>query len=177
MAQVLELEGGGTLALRQEGGRVRLEARRPQDGRGLYTVRLLGPRGDGLLLGTLAPEGEELTLRRTLPLGELERAGCWPPSGARAELAFSFAGPRCWYCEGRPGRLVADPILRQALGAPMLCSREGEGFSLAAPFRTDAPVPLSPLFCLARVERVEGRPHLVWTFDGAGRPLPPARGE
>jgi hypothetical protein len=52
----------------------------------------------------------------------------------------------------------------------MLCRREQDGFRLAAPFSTDGPVALESLFCLARVERLEGRRHLVWQFDRAGRP-------
>ena len=55
----------------------------------------------------------------------------------------------------------------------MLCQKEASGFSLAAPFRTDRAVPLSALFCLARVERWDGRPHLVWSFDQEGRPKMP----
>ena len=47
---------------------------------------------------------------------------------------------------------------------------EREGFSLAVPLRTDAPVTLNALICLAKVERLEGRPHLVWSFDREGRP-------
>ena len=33
--------------------------------------------------------------------------------------------------------------------------------------------PLAALFCLARVERWDGRPHLVWSFDQEGRPKMP----
>ena len=172
----MAMEGGGTLALEQEGGRVRLTARRPSDGRGLYKVWLSGAGGGRLLLGTLAPEGEGLSLARTLSLDEMERAGCWPPAGARAELAFPFSDAPGWYCESRPQSLVADPVLRRQLRGPMLCRREGEGFSLAAPFRTDAPAALDALLCLARVERVEGRPHLVWSFDREGRPRRPDAG-
>ena len=66
----MEMVGGGTLLLRQEGPRVRLEAERPSDGRGLYKVWLHGDRGGKLLLGTLVPEGDRLRLSRTLSVGE-----------------------------------------------------------------------------------------------------------
>ena len=66
----------------------------------------------------------------------------------------------------------ADPLLRGQIKGPMLCRKGRDGFRLAAPFRTDSPLPLEALFCLARVEQLEGRPHLVWTFDREGRPRP-----
>ena len=86
----LEMRGGGVLRLRQEGPRLHIEAERPEDGRGLYKVWLHGDQGGKLLLGTLAPEGGRLRLRRTLTVSALERAGCWPQLRAAAVLAFSF---------------------------------------------------------------------------------------
>lgn len=172
----MEMRGGGTLEVRPEGLRVRFLARRPEDGRGLYKVWLHGDRGGKLLLGTLAPQGGQLVLARTLSLGELERAGCWPQLRARCDLAFPFAGGReegGWICEERPERLLADPVLRAAVPGPMLCRRGAEGFSLAAPFRPERPLPLVPLVCLARPERWGGRLRLVWDFDRDGTPRPP----
>ena len=177
MEQILNMQGGGTLTLHREGNQIHMEARRPEDGQGLYKVWLANRRGGRLLLGTLAPEGDGLSLRRTLSISELERAGCWPLEEAQAPLAFPFAGPGRWYCEPRPWTLVSDPVLKGQLRRPMLCSRGEDGFSLAAPLDPAAPVPLNALFCLARPERVEGRPHLVWTFSPEGRPRLPAVGE
>ena len=175
MEEQLTMRGGGTLRLRQDGPRVHMEAERPSDGKGLYKVWLHGDQGGKLLLGTLAPEGGALRLRRTLSVGTLERAGCWPQFWAEAPLAFSFAAQNSgrWYCEQHPDRLLADPVLRGQLQGAMLCQKEAEGFSLAAPFRTDRPAPLSALFCLARVERWNGQPHLVWRFDANGQPKIP----
>ena len=179
MGEKLTMGGGGTLALRQEGPRVHLEAERPDDGRGLYKVWLHGDRGGKLLLGTLAPEEGALRLRRVLSVGALEQAGCWPQLRAESVLAFPFSAQSRgrWYCERNPERLLADPLLKHALRGSMLCRREEDGFSLAAPFRPESPVRLPALFCLARVERWDGRPHLVWSFDREGRPKapPPAR--
>ena len=172
----MEIRGGGTLTVRREGPRVLVRARRPRDERGLYKVWLHGERGGRFLLGTLAPEGDALTLSRTLSLGELERAGCWPQLRGECVLAFPFEGRRGaggWTCEEHPEALPADPVLRSAIRGPMLCRRGAEGFSLAAPFRPGCPFPLVPLFCLARVERGNGGPRLVWDFDRAGRPKCP----
>lgn len=171
MEERFPMKGGGTLTLRQEGLRVHMEAERPEDGKGLYKVWLHGDQGGRLLLGTLAPEQGKLVLRRSLSVGALERAGCWPQFRAEAPLAFSFGGARGWYCEQHPERLLADPVLRAQIPGPMLCLRQGEGFSLSAPFRSDRPFPLPALFCLARTERREGRLYLVWPFDREGRPL------
>ena len=169
------MRGGGWLAVRQEGPRVHMEAERPADGKGLYKVWLHGDQGGKFLLGTMAPEEGVLRLRRALSAATLERAGCWPRFWAEAPLAFPFS-PRSgasWYCEQHPERLLADPVLRDQIPGPMLCLRDGEGFSLSAPFRTDRAFPMPALFCLARTERREGRLCLVWRFDREGRPVPP----
>lgn len=171
----LTMGGGGTLTLRQNGLNVHIEAERPADGRGLYKVWLHGERGGKLLLGTLAPEGGRLLLRRTLSVDALEQAGCWPSFRAEAPLAFAFDDPpdRGWYCEQHPDRLVRDPVLKAALTGPILCRREERGFSLSLPFRTDRPLRLCALVCLARIERREGQLRLVWDFDSRGEPKIP----
>jgi hypothetical protein len=160
--------GGGTLTFRQEGLRVALDAVRPRDESGLYKVWLQGSRGGKLLLGTMAPEGNRLRIRRTLSVGELERAGCWPIEGAKAALAFPFAQEGRWYTERAPEKWVSDPELRAQLVSPMLCKKEEDGVWLAVPFRPDRPLPLTGCFCLAHPERIEGRECLVWRFDRAG---------
>ena len=66
MVEKIMLEGGGTLSLREDGPRVHTEARRQNDGQGLYKVWLRGGGKGRLLLGTLVPEGGELVLSRTL---------------------------------------------------------------------------------------------------------------
>lgn len=170
MERRLAMTGGGTLRLEREGSYVRLEARRAEDGQGLYKVWLFGKQGQRMLAGTLAPENGELRLRRRLSIGQLEREGCWPVEGAEAVLTFSFPKRGAWYCEAKPGQMVKDTLLRQLLRHPMLCRKTGEGFQLAAPFAQNRPVELNALFCLARVSRVEGKPYLVWSFHRDGRP-------
>lgn len=179
MERCIEMRGGGRLTLRQEGPRVQLEAERPEDGQGLYKAWLRGSRGGKLLLGTLAPEQGRLRLRRVLSLDAMERAGCWPDFWAETLLAFPFSsdcGSEGWYCEQHPDHLLSDPVLKLQAQHPMLCRRSGDGFLLAAPFRTDAPVALPGLFCLARVERWSGRSHLVWRFNQNGQPQLPHNG-
>lgn len=171
----MQLRGGGRLTLREEGTLVQVQAARPNDGRGLYKVWLQGP-GGRLLLGTLVPEQGELRLRRRLRRGELERQGCWPVTGGETVLAFAFERGT-WLQEERPERLVKDVVLRQALRGQTMLLRRGEGgFWLAAPFDTRRPFPLTPLFCLAKSERVEGRSHVVFFFDREGNPVLPHNG-
>ena len=77
VVEKIMLEGGGTLSLREDGPRVHTEARRQNDGQGLYKVWLRGGGKGRLLLGTLVPEGGELVLSRTLSRRTLEDAGCF----------------------------------------------------------------------------------------------------
>lgn len=165
------LSGGGTLTAEEERGRLRVAARCPRDDRGLYKLWLTGPGEGRFPAGTLIPEGDCLCLYRMLPRSELERAGCWPVTGGEVVLAFPFEDRGGWRREADPGRLLADPILRSQMGGPCLYRQEGEGFLLAVPFRTDRPMPLVSLFCLAAIRRVEGVCRAVWRFDGKGCPV------
>lgn len=172
-----QLEGGGTLSLREDGPRVVLEGRRPPDGQGLYKLWLQGGRGGSCLLGTMAPEGGALTIRRTLTRQALEQTGCWPVTGGKAVLVYSFTDSapqkKMWSWERQPARLLGEEALREAAAqaGPMRYRQEGECFYLAVPFSTDRPLPLTALFCLGRVEQVEGAPHMVWKFNQKGMPL------
>ena len=167
------LPGGGFLAVRREGPRAMFEAARPNDQKGLYKVWLRGKGEKTFLLGTLMPQGGELRLRRTLSVGELEQAGCWPEFQAECMLAFSFSDQKekNWYCEQHPERLFADPLLKRTIPGPMLCCRDQRGFFLAAPFRTNCPVALPGLFCLARVEKLPSGVRMIWRFDEKGWPV------
>ena len=166
-------EGRGWLAVREEKGRVKCTAQLPNDGKGLYKCWLTGPGGMALL-GTFVPQGNSLGLERTLSVDELKRQGAWPPEGGQAVLAFSFGReqplPRGWVREHAPGRLLGEPLLAQAAGGPALVRREAEGFSLAYPYRPDRPFPLTPLFCFARLEELEGRAYLRFPFKPGGCP-------
>ena len=166
-------EGGGWLTVREEKGRVWCQAQLPNDSKGLYKCWLAGPGGMALL-GTFVPQGDCLRLERTLSVDELKRQGAWPPEGAQAVLAFSFGGeqppPRGWVREHAPGRLMGEPLLAQAAGGPALLRQEAAGFSLAYPYRPDRPFPLTPLFCFARLEELEGRPYLRFPFRSGGCP-------
>lgn len=180
MERRFELAGGGSLTVREEGLRAVLTAERPADGRGLYKAYLRGPAGRALL-GTLAPEGRLLRVRRILSLDELRRRGAWPPVGGEAELAFSFGTdrpPRGWRW-AEPAELTFGEAALAGMVAEqgrVLCREAGEGFLLAYPFSCARSFPLPALFCLAWVEALDGERHLLFRFDGDGWPrLPDVR--
>lgn len=181
MEQRMELEGGGRLEIREEGIRVHLSVQRGTDGAGLYKAWLRGAQGE-LLLGTLIPDGRYLRLERTMSREALASAGCWPVTGGRTALAFSFSQeapsprPPDWRWEHRPGRLFSDPVLAGTAAAwgPMLLRETVEGFQLAAPLDPLRPFPMTPLFCLGRTAQIEGRTHVVFSFGREGSPLPPS---
>ena len=163
------------MTLWEEGALVRVEAVRPNDGRGLYKVWLHG-QGGRLLLGTLAPEGDGLRLRRRLWRSELERSGCWPVTGGETVLVFAFERDS-WKREEHPERLLRDGVLQETVrGRPTLLRRREGGFCLAAHFDPVRPFPLVPLFCLAKIQRVEGKSCAVFYFDREGNPTVPHNG-
>ena len=169
--QEIQLNGGGRLTLWEEGTLVHLQVQRHDDGRGLYKVWIYG-QGGRRLLGTLVPEGGRLCLYRRLSRVELERERCWPVTGGETVLAFSF-GQDGWVREEQPEQLVKDVVLRQALkGQVMLLRRVEKGFRLSHSFDTARPFPLTPLFCLAKVEG--GR--VIFFFDREGNPVVPHNG-
>lgn len=172
-------DGRGWLTLQDEGLRVRCSGELRDDGRGLYKGYLLGS-GGRFLLGTFLPEQGRLYLRRSLSLDELRRRGMWPPEGAQAELAFvpgHPARPRApagWSWEANSARLMGEPLLARAAGnAGAFLRREEGGFLLAFPWPEGTAFPMTPLFCFARVEELEGRRYAVFPFSSCGCPRLP----
>ncbi len=170
--------GGGSLQLREEGGKVIFEAARPDDKRGLYKLRLYG-RNRGLELGTLLPEQGILRLRRSVSVDRLKAEGCWPVTEAEVVLAIPFSSgdmPPGWMREDSPARLLhGDPLLEHsAQGLSHAFLRREEGFfQLALPYGEGTPFALTPLFCLAKVERLGEKYYIVFSFRENGAPMPP----
>lgn len=182
MAGRLTLEGGGWLEVREDGPRVQLSVGRGQDGGGLYKAWAYGARGE-VLLGTLIPEGRYLRLERTISKSALEQDGCWPITGGRTSLVFSFAAQAeskpefSWRWDSRPASRIRDPVLQEAAAAwgPMLFRESEQGFQLAAPLDPERPFPLTPLFCFAQPIRVDGQLHAAFFFDDQGQAILPPR--
>ena len=171
MSRTLEMEGGGILRLWEDGGRVFFCAQRELNRDGLYKVWLRGDGGE-MLLGTMAPEGGLLTLRRTLSPMQLQQCGCRPVRGARCRMVYSFGGEQSdgWRWEEHPEHLVDAETARVGEWCRMLYFKCIDGIYLAWPVRRDCPVPLTALICLASVEKIRGETCLVWAFDREGVP-------
>lgn len=169
MGTEIRLEDGGKLTMEVNGGFVRCEATRPNDGKGIYKVWLTGAGGK-LLLGTLAPERGVLRLCRQVSRDSLVRAGCWPVEGGECVLAFPFVRGGGWVSRQLEGKMGDGVLRRAACGLTALVRGEGDGFAVALPFDTGRPFGLTPAFCFARVERVEGRLCTVFSFDRRGMP-------
>ena len=174
MEQVFHIQNG-RLICRTRGNQAEVTMTLDPPGPGLYRGILCGKNG-WMDLGTLLPEGEGLRLTRTHTIDHLARCGCWPVTGGRAELRYAFGAkkfPQGWG-EGRDlSRRFSDPILAEAVENTALFRRETDGFSLAFPWDPKAPFPLVPAFCFARVETMEGRPWVVFSFRDGGWPVVP----
>ena len=177
MEQRLAMDGGGWLEVRQDNGQVHFSVSRSLDGAGLYKAWVFGHQGE-MLLGTLIPSGRFLQLERTISTDALSRSGCWPVSGGKTAMVYSFDqadqfdSPPAWRWEHRPGRLFQDDVLAESACAwgSMLYRKEQDGFSLAAPFDPHRPFPMSVLFCFCKILPIDGQPHAVFAFDQDGHP-------
>lgn len=163
----------GVVTLRQEGDLALCRAIRTDLRGSIWKAWLLGGSGR-VLLGTLIPEGGALRLRRVVPVAQLQRQGVWPPAGAelcQTDTAFPES-PDGWQCIDCPARLMKEPLLRNALRNTerALLRQDGEGFTLGFPFDEKSPFPLSPLFCLCRVEQMNGKACLLFSFNRQGCP-------
>lgn len=151
-------------------------------GPGLYKVYLVGERGS-ILLGTPMPEGNCLTLSRTLTHPAMKNCGAFPPLYGELTLASDgilLKAPKGWFIprmEGAPE--LAEPLNRSFRGLPQLWRREEpDGFSLAVPWRPGQEIPVPALICFARMQELDGRCCILFGFDANGTPrIPSERNE
>ena len=157
--------GEVTLALwGPNGARTEIIASMDDPGDGLYRAFLLGERGE-MPLGVLAPEDGRLAVCRRVyhrdiaPLGKVLRG--------EARRSFRFEETNiCWRETSCPAQLFQSRFLRERL-RPIgrgWWRREGNLLLLALPVEEGRPFPLEALFCLGRMERVEGQQCVVYAF-------------
>lgn len=152
----------GEIVLRPEGSRMEVRASMEDPGDGLYRAVLRGERGE-LMLGVLAPEGERLELCRRLYSRDIEKLG--PLQDGEARCSFQFQ-QTCWRETCCPAQLFRSAFFHSRLGSfgRAWWRRDGTVLLLALPLREDGPFPLEALFCLGRMERVDGIPCVVYAF-------------
>ena len=171
----------GILRCREQELRTLFSFRCASPGPGLYKAYLAGEQGS-VLLGTPMPEGNCLTLSRTLNHSALKECGAFPP--VRGELTLATEGgptqiPAGWSLpgEGRFPPLEAE-LARAFRALPRLWMRERDGgFDLSVPWRPGQELPVPPLICFARAGALENRDCLFFYFDGQGRPQIPREGK
>ncbi len=154
----------GEIALCPQGSRVEVRAVMEDPGDGLYRAVLCGGNGE-LPVGVLAPENGVLEARRLLYRRDLEGLG--EPLRGEARCSFHFQAA-CWRETRCPAELFQSEFWGSRLEPQELgwWRREGDRLYLALPLAEDRPFPLETLFCLARVESVEGRTCAVFMFQG-----------
>ncbi len=160
-----ERRGDVTLTLcGPNGTRTEIAASMDDPGDGLYRAFLLGERGE-FPLGVLAPEKGRLTVCRRLYHRDLEALGQLRRGEARRSFRFEDARV-CWRETCCPAQLFQGLFLRERLRpyGRAWWRRQGILLLLALPLEEGQPFPLEVLFCLGRIECVEGRRCVVYTF-------------
>ena len=170
----------GRLTCRVRGEQAVLAMEFRPDRPGLYRGLLRGPKGQRDL-GLLLPEGGCLRLCRSVPVRELERAGCWPVTGAEAVLRHFFSDgrgntlPQGWKkIVDVSARFPGDPVLARSAGETVgwvVRDHPDGSFSLAAPWEPGEPMPLVPAFCFAHICFMSGRRWASYRFSPEGRPV------
>ena len=158
-------EAAGEVALCPEGARTVIRASMEDPGDGLYRAWLVGERGE-LALGVMEPGGGRLTACRRVYRRDVEALGQLRRGEARCSLRFGGETP--WRETERPAGLFRSGFFQSRLGrfGRAWHRREGERLELALPLEKGGPFPLEALFCLGRLEKVEGRLCVVYAFQG-----------
>ena len=158
----------GTVTLTEQGARTQVEVSCRRDNAGLFRAYLLCGKGE-YPLGVLEPQGDRAVIRRrfsramTAPVGKPVRGEVRPAGGSGV-----------WEEVAAPDTLFRTPWLRQQLRgvSGAMTGKQGNNRLLALPYDPAKPFPLPPLFCLARVRMIRGKPYVVYAFDEKEWPVP-----
>ena len=172
----------GCLTCRVRGEQAVLAMEFRPDRPGLYRGLLRGPKGQRDL-GLLLPEGGCLRLCRSVPVRELERAGCWPVTGADAVLRHAFADgggstlPQGWKKAGDvSARFQNDPVLFHAAGETTGVGGPGASRGFLLPCRPmgagETPAPGPGVLLCPDLRHVRAAMGNVLLFPG-GKPVMP----
>lgn len=154
----------GEVILTPEGVRTQVRCAMDDPGDGLYRAFLRGAAGE-LPLGVLAPEDGRLTVCRRLYNRDVAALGKLLRGEARRSFRFEETG-LCWRETCCPAQLFHSRFLIDRLrpAGRGWWRREGSVLLLALPLEEGKPFPLEALFCLGRIQRVEGSRCVVYAF-------------
>lgn len=156
----------GLLLRREEGLHTVFTADCP-GGEGVRKVWLHGQGGRSMLLGTLAPEGGLWRLTRRIPRSSLERQGLAGTVWGEVVSGDGMEGQTAPQ-EKRPPFTPQDPLIARWLAEEGRgrWQREGVLWRYTFSWQVGQPLPLTPLFCFARV----GRGEVSYLFGEKGYP-------
>jgi len=160
----------GEATLERRDGRAEIEVSMKDPADGLYRAVLTGERGQ-LPLGVMEPHHGVLLLRRKPYLRDVERLGAL--RDVQVSRSFAFRRSETWKKTDRPAELVRSDFLKKRLGQyhVALWKKNGDSLCLALPLTDDTPFPLESLFCFARLESLDGRRCVVYTFNSEETPV------
>ena len=167
----------GSVVLEREGSRIRVSARLSMR-EGLYRAVLVGQQGEQNL-GVMAPSGGMLTAARQLYVRDVERLGVLLRGEARPLRGTQSAVTGNNWCKTeRLGELITDEFLKERFSrlAWGYYRRQGQRLLVALPWERGQRFPVTALFCLATLERIEGCVCVVYCFQ-QGRPQLPTGGQ
>ncbi len=141
----------GDILCRNEGCYLTFKVNAPLWGSGVKKVWLIGDTGGKLLLGTLMPDGQRLTLQRRLSHSTLRCCGMSSPVSGMIDPP----GPQIedgWY--SLDTLELSDPYLTAEVKQAHRGSwrREKDTLLLRFPWQVGQAVPVTSLFCLGRPE-------------------------
>ena len=183
----VEQQALGTVTAESEGNRVRLTARCPVLGNGIYKAFLSGSGGQ-LSVGVMMPHGGEMTARRSVSSREWEALGTISRGEAMMTTRFGPATAEPvssvtdtdsdadseWLPERNASRLFSDPAVAALWADVQECyvKKANGGHLLAAVLQEKAPFSPVPMFCLGSPQTVRGKPCIVFRLNPAGHPIP-----
>lgn len=160
----------GKATVEHKSGRSEIEVSMKDPADGLYRAVLTGEHGQ-LPLGVMEPHHGVLILRRRPYLRDVERLGALKE--VQASRSFAFRRPEIWKKTDRPAELVSSAYLKEQL-IPYRTAwwKKSEGSLLIAlPWDENSPLPMESLFCFARLDSVDGRRSVVYSFDKGETPI------
>ena len=160
----------GEATVERKDGRSEIAVSMEDPADGLYRAVLVGERGQ-LPLGVMEPHHGTLVLRRRPYLRDVEKLGML--RSIQVSRSFAFRRGETWKRTDRPMDLFKSSFLRDRLVRYKTAwwKKRENTLLLALPLDEDAPFPLETMFCLARIEVVDDRRCVVYTFDRQEGPI------